>query len=186
MLLAITMFVVLIFDGLKSVDRSLTRVIVPGKTRVQLAKPGWYAIFYEYRSEVGGRVFDTGEQAPVMQCNLAHADTGAKVALQRPATNANYTMTRFAGYSVLGFQADAGGDYDFSCDYQPGHSGEQVVMAIGTGVTGQIFKMVLLGLGVLLLGFCAMGVIFAGVYRERNPRKRRIYAPPQGPWPPSS
>jgi hypothetical protein len=164
----------------------LTRVIVPGKTRVQLAKPGWYTIFYEYRSEVGGRTFDTGEQAPAMQCNLAHADTGEKVALRRPATNANYRMTRFAGYSVLGFQSDAGGDYDFSCDFRPGHSGEPVVMAMGTGVTAQIFKMVISGLAALLLGACATALIFAGVYRERNPRKRRVYPPPIGPWPSSS
>ena len=32
MLLAIALFVVVLFGGLKSVDRSLTRVIVPGKT----------------------------------------------------------------------------------------------------------------------------------------------------------
>ncbi len=137
MLLAIALFVVLLFGGLKSVDRSLTRVIVPGKTTVQLAKPGSYTIFYEYRSEVGGRTFDTGDE------------------------------------------------YDFSCDFQPGHSGEQVVLAMGTGVTAQIFKMVLTGLAVLLLGFCAMGLIFAAVYRERNPRRRKIYAPPPGTWPSS-
>jgi hypothetical protein len=186
MLFAIALFVALLFTGLKSIERSLTRVIVPGKTRVQLAKPGWYAIFYEYRSEVGGRTFNSSEQAPAMQCNLAHAGTGEKVALRRPATNANYRMTRFAGYSVLGFQSDAGGDYDFSCDFQPGYSGEPVVMAMGTGVTAQIFKMVISGLAALLLGACATGLIFAGVYRERNPRKRRIYALPTGPWPPSS
>ena len=185
MLLAIALFVVLLFGGLKSVDRSLTRVIVPGKTTVQLAKPGSYTIFYEYRSEVGGRTFDTGEQVPAMHCDLAHSDTGAKVALRRPATNANYRMTRVAGYSVLGFQSDAVGEYDFSCDFQPGHSGEQVVLAMGTGVTAQIFKMVLTGLAVLLLGFCAMGLIFAAVYRERNPRRRKIYAPPPGTWPSS-
>lgn len=186
MLLAIGSFVVLLFGGLKSVDRSLTRVIVPGKTRVHLEKPGWYTVFYEYRSEVDGRLFDTGEQAPAMQCNLARANIGAKVVLQRPATNANYRMNRFAGYSVLGFQADAAGECDFSCDFQPGISGEQVVLAIGTGVTAQIFKMVISGLAVLLFGVCATGLIIAGVYRERNPRKRRIYAPPSGSWPASS
>jgi hypothetical protein len=186
MLFAIALFVALLFTELKSVDRSLTRVIVPGKTRVQLAKPGWYTIFYEYRSEVGGRAFNSSEQAPAMQCNLAHAGTGEKVALRRPATNANYRMTRFAGYSVLGFQSDDGGEYDFSCDFQPEISGDQVVLAMGTGVTAQIFKMVISGLAALLLGLCATGLIFAGVYRERNPRKRRIYAPPSGPWPSSS
>lgn len=186
MLLAIALFVALLFGGLKSVDRSLTRVIVPGKTRVQLAKPGWYTIFYEYRSEVDGRMFDTGQQPPAMQCNLARGDTGAKVALQRPATNANYTMTHSAGYSVLAFQSNAAGEYDFSCDFQPGYSGEQVVLAMGTGIPAQIFKMVLSGLAALLLGACATALIFAGVYRERNPRKRKIYAPPGGQWPSSS
>jgi hypothetical protein len=186
MFVAIVLFVLLLFGGLKSVDRSLARVIVPGKARVQLAKPGWYTIFYEYRSDVGGRVFDTGQQPPSMHCDLTRSDTGAKVVLRRPATNANYRMTRFAGYSVLGFQSDATGEYDFSCDFQPGYSGEQVVLAMGTGVTAQIFKMVLAGLAVLLLGICTAGVIVAAVYRGRNPRKRKNYAPSPSTWPSGS
>jgi hypothetical protein len=186
MLLATALFVLLIFGGLKSIDRSLTRVVVPGKTRVQPAQPGWYTIFYEYRSEIGGRVFDTSEQAPPMHCDLTQSGTGTKVALQRPAATTNYKMTRFAGYSVLGFQSDAAGEYDFFCEFQPGHSGDQVVLAMGTGVTRQIFKMVFVGLAVLLAGICAMVVISGLVYRSRNPRKWKKISRSPGAWPASS
>ncbi|MGH9677686.1 MAG: hypothetical protein ACRD36_11345, partial [Candidatus Acidiferrum sp.] len=66
------------------------------------------------------------------------------------------------------FQLRDTGSYEFSCAYDQGHAGEQVVFAVGPNEDAKIWKMVILSL-IDLFGGLGLGAIIAAiVYRKRN------------------
>jgi len=48
----------------------MQRVVMPGEHALQLDKPGQYQVYYERRSEVDGRVFETADQPPDIRLTL--------------------------------------------------------------------------------------------------------------------
>jgi hypothetical protein len=157
--IACVLFGLILWSGLGSINRNLVRLIVPGKTVLHLAKAGSYTVFYEYESIVGGQVFSTGESLQEINCSAQMANSNMDVPLSRPSTRTSYKTGEASGFSVLEFQIKTPGNYDFACDYRAGQEGNQVVFAVGPGISTKIWLTVLLGIAVMFGGFTvALGV----------------------------
>ena len=144
----IVSFVLLLISGLKSIENSLTRIVVPGKYDINLKDPGKYLVFYEYRSVIGNRVFNTGEKIPHMKCNIVSKITGQPVVLANPSTSYSYSTGR-AGVGVLEFTISQPGVYEISAWYPEGRLGQEIVLAVGRGFGTRLMTTIVSCLAVL-------------------------------------
>jgi hypothetical protein len=170
-------FALILFVGLRSIDRDLVRVIVPGRITLHLAKPGPYIVFYEYESTIGDRVFSTGQRLQGIQCTLQDAASGAVVHLSRPSGRTSYQSGSASGYSVLEFQNRAASNYDFACGYESGRQGKEVVFAVGPDFSKRIWLIVVPGILLMLGGLtCSIGVAI-WIYLKRKMGKAHAAFP---------
>lgn len=155
----------------KALQTEFTRFVAPGSKALQLAKPGPYVIYYEYRGAVNGQGVDTAETTDI-QCSVTSRDgRGLEVA---PATlNAEYD---FGGRkAVAQFAVPQAGTYIISCQHPSGR-GESIAMAVAPIVAvesiASLFKWLAVALGSIGLGLVVLIVTLV----------RR--APPTRPVPP--
>jgi hypothetical protein len=169
----IGMFGVTLWKGLSGMGAKLQQIVAPGRSDITLAAPGDYTIFYEHDSVVGNRVYSTGEGVPGLECTLASKATGAQVSLQRSGANTTYSFGGRSGKSVFDFHIDQPGVYELSSGYASGSEGQEVVLAVGQGVTESIVATVFGGLAILF-GSIALSIIIVVVtgIKRHNSKKR--------------
>jgi hypothetical protein len=180
--LGVLAFIWILVAGLKTIGSSIQQFIMPGKADISLTQPGIYTIFYESTSVVGDRVFSTGEDPPSMNCTVTSPAAGEEVGLTRPSGSQTYTWGRRSGRSVLEFNVENPGTFQFTCKYADGSTRPDTVFAVGHDFTKGLFNAV--GLSLLsLFGGIGLGgliVILAVLRRPKTP----VGPIPDAPSPP--
>ncbi len=161
-------FLLEIVLGLPHLDRVLTQVLIPGKALLPLQQGKSYTVYYESRSVLDGRIYETGESLNGLQCELRSSEDGQVVPLHRPDGPTKYTVAGRSGNSVLEFSVPRDATYDFSCAFEQRDHSHEVVLAVGSGLGVLVLKKALLGL-VGIAGGGILGVLsFFWVYILRD------------------
>jgi len=153
---------------------------VPGKKEVTLPKSGKYVICNEYISNVGGRIFNTPKDISGLQCILNSKTTGKQVDLM-PIINKResyeYKSERESGMAMLRFYIDQPGVYEFSCQYEKGKEGQEIVLTINQSPTllddfKHILTNAIIASVLLLLSFMIWLVVF--IKRRKNKKQLNV------------
>ena len=134
-----------------SFEKSIQRFVVPGKHSIKFNVPSNYTIFYEYRSVVGDKVFNTSSELKrKIVCQLVD-ESGTEVHLHRSRYRRKYaSLNGPAGVSLLDFKIQELGTYLLSGSYQDEQEQTDIVLAITTGFTGKT---------IFVAGICAIIII---------------------------
>ncbi len=169
-----------------NLTHSFVRVIAPGTTTVQLTKTGTYTIFYEYKSQVDGQNFSTGETPPNLLVSIKSVETGSAVDIHSSSSSSSYSIGSRSGVAVLNFNIDNPGAYEVTTRYSGGSTGQEVVLAIGHGFAqdlvggiATIFGSVGIFCGATIVAIVLTIVVF--FLRQRRPN-----TPAQSQVPPAS
>lgn len=171
--IGIILFVVLLLTGItSSVNRLDTRIVVPGTQTIELKETGKYSIYFEYRSVLDGKVYET-ESIVGLMCSLKSTETGQSVNLSNSIINSNYSISGRQGKSIFDFDINKPGKYEFKAWYKS-ERGEEAVLAIGKGFGGSLVRTILLCIGVLIISLGASIAIFVVTLVRRNRAKKSI------------
>ena len=171
--IGIILFVVLLLTGITStVSRLDNRIVVPGTQTIELKETGKYSIYFEYRSVLDGKVYET-ESIVGLMCSLKNTETGESINLSNSIVNSNYSISGRQGKSIFDFDIDKPGKYEFKAWYKS-ERGEEAVLAIGKGFSGSLFRTILLSIGVLIISLGASVTIFVVTLVRRNRAKKSI------------
>ncbi len=171
--IGIILFVVLLLTGITStVNRLDNRIVVPGTQTIELKETGKYSIYFEYRSVLDGKVYET-ESIVGLMCSLKNTETGESINLSNSIVNSNYSISGRQGKSIFDFDIDKPGKYEFKAWYKS-ERGEEAVLAIGKGFSGSLFRTILLCIGVLIISLGASVTIFVVTLVRRNRAKKSI------------
>lgn len=158
-----------ISHGLTHVADSLTRVVVPGQTTLNLQRGKSYTVFYESHTTVDGKVYSTHQSVSGLECYVKSVNDGEAAAISPTGNPTQYRIGGRSGRSILEFSAPRDGQYDFSCAYASGVHGTNVVLAVGTGFGARMFRAILvIFAGPLLGGLISMAVFFWIYIRRDN------------------
>ena len=129
------------FEAKMNLD-NLTQVVVPGSKDITFAESGAYAVYYEYRSVVDGRVFASRETPPALTCSLTSKATGTEVTVVPDYVETNRYSTRDqgrVGVLIGSITIDEPGTYTFSCHHADGTSQPEKVLAVGPNFVWEFF-----------------------------------------------
>ncbi|KNY29616.1 hypothetical protein [Pseudobacteroides cellulosolvens] len=172
-IIGIILFVVLLLTGITStVNRLDTRIVVPGTNTIELKETGKYSIYFEYRSVLDGKVYET-ESIVGLMCSLKNTETGESVNLSNSIANSNYSISGRQGKSIFDFDIDKPGKYEFKAWYKS-ERGEEAVLAIGKGFGGSLVRTILLCIGALIISLGASITIFVVTLVRRNRAKKSM------------
>jgi|GraSoiStandDraft_41_1057321.scaffolds.fasta_scaffold16706_7 hypothetical protein len=167
-------FVLLMARQVNTLSGSLTQILAPGETELNLSAPGTYIIFYERESTLGGRVYSTGEHLSGLECQLISRATGSGVALSAPRTSSSYAIGGRSGRSFLQFQVAQPGIYALSAKYTGGQMEPEVVLAVGQEFSRHTFAVTL---GALVIMSGSVGIALAIAVMTAIKRKARQRSP---------
>ncbi|MFH1830390.1 MAG: hypothetical protein ABH871_06410 [Pseudomonadota bacterium] len=158
---------------LSSTD-SYTRLLVPGVETIELAAPGDYTIFFEYKSMIDDAVYVAPEGAiSGMRCTLYNEKTGEEVPVKPSSSSMHYSIGSRAGTSLLEFTIPEAGRYRIETTLpEQTYPGQKFVIAIGQGFMKDLFKSI--GLVFTLMGILFFSIILssAGIIMVYVRRKR--------------
>ena len=158
-----------ISHGLMHVADSLTRVVVPGQTTLNLERGKSYTVFYESHTTVNGKLYSTHQSVSGLECHVKSVNGGEEAVISPTSNPTQYKIGGRSGRSILEFSAPRDGPYDFSCAYASGVHGTNVVLAVGTGFGARMFQAILvIFAGPLLGGLLSMAVFFWIYIRRDN------------------
>jgi hypothetical protein len=158
-----------ISHGLMHVADSLTRVVVPGQTTLNLERGKSYTVFYESHTTVNGKLYSTHQSVSGLECHVKSVNDGEEAVISPTSNPTQYKIGGRSGRSILEFSAPRDGQYDFSCAYASGVHGINVVLAVGTGFGARMFRAILvIFAGPLLGGLLSMAVFFWIYIRRDN------------------
>ncbi len=167
-----SLFTLFLFNSLRGLTEALTQVVVPVKSDITFPGAGKYTIFYEYQSVVGNRLYFTGERLSGLQCTLTSKVTGHRIALSRPSARSTYSLGGRKGVSVLEFNIDQPGIYEFSASYPRGQEGPEVVLALGQGFLKNLMGTIFGGLALFFgSGGIAIAIIVATALKRQKAKK---------------
>ncbi len=135
----------------------MERLVVPGRIEFQVAEPGRYRIYHEYRGTVDGRTY-RNDRSPPSGLNTTVTDPdGRLMELRSPAGEMTYSVgDDRAGVKLWSFDAERVGVYSLEAAYDD--TGQApIVLAVGRhSVAGVVARM--------FGGFAAAGAgLLAGV-----------------------
>ena len=167
LIIGIVLFAFLLVNGIHSIiDTIDTRFVIPGSEVIELKEPGDYVIFYEYRSVVNGKHYNTAkEPSNGLTCSLKDINTGEFIKLSSP-TNYNYSAFGYSGISLYKFSIDKPGKYELQGSYSSG--GEEAVLAIGKGFGVALVRTIILCFVVFFISVMASSIIFTGTFVKRK------------------
>ena len=144
-----------LWPRLGSADAGLIRIVVPGNSTLDLAKPGTYTIFHERHSVVDGR-FYASDSVSGLRVEVAAEASGAPVRLES-TSGTSYSIGSRKGESLLVFTIDQPGRYRLTTSM----TGGPAVLAIGQGLVGSIFALVGGTIAIAFAGLALAGIIVA-------------------------
>lgn len=150
----------ILVTSFESWDEGVERVMVPGENRFELAEPGSYTIYHEYRSEWEGAVFSNPEGVSGLTCVL-RSPSGDPVEMERPIGTQTYSLGAHSGQAILTFEAEEAGTYTMEARYpEIAGSKPRAILAIGNGIVGKILFAVFGAVGIGLATFVVATIIF--------------------------
>ena len=162
-----------IFHEVMHTTDSLTQIVVPGSTELNL-QPGQYSVFLEEQSVMNGKIYSTTQSIDGLACRVSSVQSGASIAIQKASMNTSYSVNGRSGHSVLEFPIQQAGRYRFACDYGEGSTGSEVMVAVGAGVGEAIFGTVLTGLAAFFGGGGGGLAVILFVVIKRGREKKRL------------
>ena len=183
MFAGMALFVVTIWKGLSAATSKLQQVAAPGQTEITLGERGEYTVFYEFKSVMDKRVYSSSESVPGLEFKLVSKSTGAEVELKPTSVNSTYAIGGRSGKSIFDFQIDQPGVYVLTTAYPRGREGDDVVLAVGNGFTGGIFKTVVGGIAVMF-GSIILSILIAVMTAVKRNRAGNRPQTMGGPPPP--
>lgn len=171
--IGIILFVVVLVTGITSSINSIDiQVVVPGTNTIELKESGNYNIYFEHKSTVAGKVFDTSNINGLV-CKLKNTETGEYVKLENASTS-RYSINGREGQGLFKFTIDKSGLYEIDASYENGE-GEQAVLAIGKGFGGNLARTIVLCFVILLGSISASIIIFVHTFNKRRKQKFIAY-----------
>jgi hypothetical protein len=168
-----SLFILFLLNSLSGFTKALTQVVVPVKSEIIFPEIGKYTIFYEYQSVVDNRLYFTGESLSGLQCALTSKVTGYGIALSRPLARSTYSLGERKGVSVLEFNIDQPGVYEFSASYPEGQEGPEVVLAMGRGFMKKLMGTIFGGLALFFgSGAIAIAIIVPTLLKREKAMKQ--------------
>lgn len=175
LVIGIILFVIILVSGIiSSVDKLNNQVIVPGTKIIELNETGKYNIFFEYRSVIDGKVFDTNNINGLI-CSLRNTKTDEFIKLDNSSVKSNYSVNGRAGKSIFEFAINETGKYELKAWYETG-DGEDAVLVIGKGFGKELILTIMLSIGIL---FASLGLaipVFIVTLIKRKKAKSNLLA----------
>lgn len=169
----IILFVITLAIGISSsINRVNTRVVVPGEKTIELGEAGGYNIYFEYRSVIDGRLFESNNINGLI-CSLKNIETGEIIKLNNATVNSNYSIQGREGKSIFSFVINETGKYELKAWYEAGE-GEEAVLAIGKGFGKSLARNIFISIGALFLSFTLSLAIFLNTLLKRMKAKKII------------
>lgn len=161
--------------NLGEIRQSMIRVVVPGERSVYLAEAGIYTVFFEFKSELDGRIYDSPENAlDGMEFEVEDAQTGEKMPVRAASMRGTYSLGSQEGRSILAFSILKPGWYRIEAELKglDEEGGQQFVLAVTKGFSrgvattiGWIFGLV----STFIITIIASAtLIVVGVVREKG------------------
>ncbi len=173
LVIGIILFVIILISGIfSSVDKINNRVIVPGTKMLELKETGKYSIYFEYRSVIDGKVFETNNISGLM-CSLRNIETDEFIKLDNPSLDSNYSFSAREGKSIFEFAINETGKYELKAWYKTGEGGE-AVLAIGKGFGIELARTIILSIGTLFVSFGVSIAIFIVTLVKRKKAKSGV------------
>ena len=165
-------FVLFLFRQIKEQAPKI-QIVVPGTHEIELAKPGKYTVFYEYRSVINSKVYMTGEALPAELLVSLYAKAGAgEVDLHQSSMNNTYNIGGRAGVSLLEFTIDDPGMYMINARYAGIVEKPDIVLAIGQfKLFGVIFGAIAIFFVSLIITITGCIVVLVTYLKSRKLKK---------------
>ena len=167
LIIGIISFVVVLVTGiLSSVNSIDNQVVVPGKRTIELKEPGDYNIYFEYKSVIDGRVFETSTINGLV-CKLKNTETGEYIKLKNSTSNSRYSVNGREGKSLFSFTIDNAGTYEIDASYESG-DGEEAVLAISKGFGMKLLSSIFICFAILFVTIAGAVILFVYTYKRRK------------------
>ncbi|QDU32944.1 hypothetical protein KS4_09830 [Poriferisphaera corsica] len=143
------------------VSPDLQRVIIPGSETLSFKEPGRKTIFYEYTSQVKGRVFSSRNQSPEMTITVTDLQSQSIIPVVDPKGSTTYNLPSRSGYSIASFNVvNPNAKYNINVTYPDNVQNQSsVVLAIGKL---PVLPFVLALLSIIFGGILGFGLAIAG------------------------
>jgi len=160
-------FAASIYSGISDTQSGLLQIAAPGEADLFLSEPGQYMIFYENNSYMDGKFYSTGEQISGLEIHVREKATGHDLAAYPPNTSFTYSLGSRSGRSILAFNIERAGIYQFNTSYS-GRAGPEVILAVGKRMVEGLFSSIVISLAALFGSIAIAAVISFVTYSRRK------------------
>lgn len=174
MLAGVGLFLYVLIYGIFHITDNLTQIVVPGQKELTLQPNLKYTIFLEEESVVDGKVYSLTGNLAGLACRVTSETSGKNIELRSASISTNYNLGSRSGHSVLEFFTEEAGVYRIACGYGDDREDPQAVLAVGSGLTERIFRIVAGSLLAMFGGGGLGAVILVGVFIFRERAKKRL------------
>ncbi len=159
--------VLVLVNGLSSLDRRFQRFVVPGRVEMQLPEAGTYTLFHEYQSVIDGVVYSTPGGLSGVRFSLREKD-GGEIPLRDLTANSRYSFNGRQGVGMFTFTVEWAGTYILTVAPPDDHEQPPAVISVASGFTATLVVTILKMLGVMLVSiFMGAGLIFYVMMQRR-------------------
>jgi hypothetical protein len=157
---------------------NMQRVVMPGEHTLRLDQPGQYHVYYERRSKVDGRAFNTAEQPPNLQLSLSRTN-GQSIEITDATELGFYDRGVYTGTGVWQFTIQQAGAYRLVGSYdEDAKRTPEIALAIDDGSLKSIYQQAMgLPLAVAgVLGVAALVMLAVAFAARLQAKARRLEA----------
>jgi len=155
-----------LYASLSSLGGQLQQFSAPGKAELRLEERGEYTIFFEEETYFNATFYSAEQNLSGLRIEVWERQTGRKLPVYSPAGSFTYSLGGRTGRSIAAFTADRPGVYEISAFYKD--RGPEVVLAVGQGLFGSVFRDVLAFLALFLGSMAVAGALSLTTYRRRQ------------------
>jgi hypothetical protein len=163
---------------------NLTQLIIPGSADITFAKPGAYAVYYEYSSVNNGMRYENGSQPPSLECALTSKTSGEKVHAVPDYVETNTYSTKDqerVGVLIMSITIHDPGIYTFACQYPDGRTQPEIVVSVGPNFIWEFFNIfakvgcsILSGMAIFFFSVLFSIIVILIVVVKRTQAKKRL------------